>query len=98
MTPAHHEWLHPTTNTEWALLRTLAANDLKALGLRCWNEPDAGAVPFSGKQLMLLPAEWYAHIPLDYKLVDINGRETRFNQNTHGNDQRRGYLAYGILV
>jgi hypothetical protein len=90
-----HEWLHPSTNTEWALLRTLSVGDLKALGLRAWSEPND---PAPGKTLMLFPSAWYAHIPLDYKLIDINGNASRFNANTHSADQRRGYLAYGVLV
>lgn len=81
----------PRDAAEWEALRTLTKNGLKALGLR---ESERVA----NKTLMLLPGEWFAHIPEGYSVVTINGRIKLFTRAYESADIRMGYLAYGILV
>lgn len=66
---------------------------LKEVGLRAWDEPDG-----HGRVLMLLPGEWYQHIPRGYEIVDINGNAERFEPGVTDDDIRFGCLAYGIVI
>lgn len=79
--------------TDWSTLRSMNRQALKELGLCAWSEPDA-----SGNVLMLLPGEWYPHIPAGTLLTDIFGEEEPFVPGVTDDDMRFGCLSYGIVV
>ena len=68
-------------------LHTFSHETLKALGMRLWNE--------SG--LMLMPMEWYDHIPEGFEMLSINEDKVVFEKGKTDNDYRMGMLAYGII-
>lgn len=59
---------------------------LRALGLSPWDD-----------KLWLIPHEWFAYIPLGFKLLCISGEEEVFDPKTTDDDMRFGMLAYGIV-
>lgn len=70
---------------------------LRELGLRRWCDPAAPTWPLH-QTLMLLPGEWYSHIPDGFELVTINAAPRVFKRGVTDDDVRMGCLAYGILV
>lgn len=75
----------------WAMLRTLSASSLEALGCIPWDEPDE-----HGMVLMLFPKEWHSKVPTGYEIVDINGQREKFAPGGTDDDCRYGCLSYGI--
>lgn len=61
------------------------------MGLRPWDDE-------GGFVLLLLPGEWYSHIPEGYELVSIMNRKEKFKRGKTSDDIRFGCLAYGIKV
>lgn len=81
--------------TDWTELRSMSCQALKEIGLRAWDEPK------NGKVLMLLPGEWYTHIPIGFELECINGKvapHATTGKDRTDDDIRFGCLAYGIRV
>ncbi len=76
----------------FAAMRLMGPEGLRELGCRAWSEPENGHV------LMLLPGEWYRHIPRGTVLTDINGERVVFEPGETDDDIRFGCLAYGILA
>lgn len=74
-------------------LHKLPPATLRAIGCSAWDEPDA-----NGKQLWLLPGEWYDHIPEGMPLVCIDGKTEPFERGKTDDDTRFGCLAYGITI
>jgi len=66
--------------------------ELKKLGLGSWDEPKGGVAT------MLFPAEWYKEIPAGFEVVDIFGEKEKFQPGKSDDDQRMGFLPYGIEV
>ena len=87
---------------ELALLCERSSDELRALGLGCWNnpgEPDEDGHPlFRRNTLWLFPAEWCESIPDGFEVVTISGRREAFKRGETDDDRRFGCLAYGILV
>jgi hypothetical protein len=83
---------------DWNALRDMDSQTLRELGLRLWCDSYDDDWPHQGKELWLLPGEWYRHIPAGYSIVDINGCEEAFVPGETDNDIRFGCLPYGILT
>ncbi len=82
--------------SDWSSLRHMDRAALKEIGLRQWDDADS-----SGCVLMLLPGEWYRHIPRGFELECINGKTAPHAMEGDGrtdDDIRYGCLAYGIRV
>jgi hypothetical protein len=91
----------PADLVAWHQLRELSKNALRELGLGVWNDPsevEEGDPTYGGKVLMLLPGEWYAHVPEGYELVCIDGKPEPFARGVTDDDIRFGCLAFGLLV
>ena len=73
-------------------LKSMSQSELKKLGLGVWDEPEGGVAT------MLFPAEWYKEIPAGFEVVDINGEKEKFQPGKSDDDQRMGFLPYGIEV
>lgn len=80
--------------SDWQALRKMTSSELKALGMGVWSTASFPA----RTALMLLPGEWYAHIPDGYAVETINGKTSSFRKGKTDNDIRFGCLAYGIRV
>lgn len=65
--------------------------ELKKLGLGMWKEED-------GQTTMLFPGDWYDEIPKGFEVVDIFGETEKFDPKKSDDDQRFGFLPYGIVV
>lgn len=76
----------PLTPSEFEMLLELPRERLKEMGLRPWDE--------SG--LMLLPFEWYPHIPGGVEVTSITGETAPFDPSEHAQTKRFGVLPFGI--
>ncbi len=63
------------------------------MGMACWEQR-----PSDKTALMLLPGEWYAHIPDGFEIESISGKKTTFRPGKSDRDIRFGCLAYGVRV
>lgn len=72
-------------------LKTMTKAELKKLGLGIWDEED-------GKATMLFPGDWYDEIPKGFEVVDIFGEVEKFDPKKSDDDQRSGFLPYGLVV
>lgn len=92
----------PADAAAWAALRELSVQALRELGCRAWNDPKApdqrDLTVFRTHTLMLLPGEWYGHIPEGFEVTDINGKACVFTPSVTDDDIRFGCLAFGVLV
>lgn len=89
----------PRTEADWRALRKYSVGDLTRRGMYSFNQRGRKhEPPFDGKVLMLFPAAWFEFIPTGFHVVNVMGLKTAFNANTHSNDTRFGYLAFGVLV
>jgi len=91
---------------DWDALRDMDMQALKEIGLRPWNDPNTNDKDerkedeaMFGRRgvLMLLPGEWYRHIPRGFIVVDISGNREEFEPHVTDDDIRYGCLAYGIV-
>jgi hypothetical protein len=73
-------------------LKSMSQAELEKLGLGVWNEPKDGVAT------MLFPAGWYKEIPAGFEVVDIFGEKEKFQPGKSDNEQRMGFLPYGIEV
>lgn len=92
----------PSDAEGWDELRSLSVNTLREMGLMPWNDPakpdDGDPVLLRTHTLMLLPGEWYPHVPEGFEVVTIAGKRERFEQHVTDDDIRYGCLAFGIAV
>ena len=75
--------------------------ELLSLGFGLWERgplDDGGLVLARGEALMLIPAAWYASIPEGLPLVSICGDRAPFQRGVTDDDQRFGFLAWGIIA
>jgi len=70
---------------DWHELRTLSHDQLIARGFGNWDG-----------RLALIPHRLYAAIPAGFELESVTGRTLTFVPGETDDDQRYGYLAYGI--
>lgn len=77
----------PLTTVEFDRLKTLTADELEDLGLRPWDED---------RRLMLLPDEWFPHIPDGVEVTTINRVREEFDREHESGGARFGVLAYGV--
>jgi hypothetical protein len=82
----------PKTDAEFHELIKGSTKQLKDMGFCPWDEP------INGKQLWLIPGEWYGSIPDGFSLISIGGKREKFKRGVTDNDTRSGLLAYGIEV
>lgn len=76
----------PLTTTGFERLESLTADELEDLGLRPWD---------GDRRLMLLPGDWYPHIPDGVEVATINQVRKTFDRNEDDGGTRFGALAYG---
>lgn len=92
----------PSDAEGWAALRALDVKALREMGCMAWNDPadpDADDTELLlTHTLMLMPGEWYAHIPDGFEIVTIAGRRAHFTRHVTDDDIRYGCLAFGIAV
>jgi hypothetical protein len=88
----------------WSDLDQLDRTALREMGFGGWNAPPGtgdddpkDAERFGGMQLLLIPGEWYAHIPEGTSIVSIMGERETFKRGETDDDIRFGCLAYGVL-
>ena len=72
-------------------LRSFDTVRLRNLGLQLWEAR-------GGEELWLFPAEWYPHIPEDFRITSIAWATSDFQKGETCNDQRYGALSFGIVV
>lgn len=87
----------PASRQEWEALRSMSRAALVEMGLRPWCDPADDDWPHD-HVLMLLPGEWYQHIPDGYAVVGLYGEADVFARGISDDDIRFGCLPYGILV
>ena len=87
----------PEDLAAWYALSTLDETALREMGFGRWCDAREPDWPYD-RTLMLIPGEWYEHIPNGYVVVDANGKAAVFSKATHSNDIRYGCLAYGVLA
>jgi len=82
---AFTNWSHNEDIKKLFDLSNLTRERALSIGFRMWNE-----------DLLLFPL-WYTFVlPYGTKVIDINGKEFEFNNNTDL-DHRFGYVAFGII-
>lgn len=77
----------PANDEEWAELKSMTVIEAKERGFGNW---DGG--------LMLLPGEWYVHIPAWLEVECIGGEVSPWGSEERDNDIRCGCLAYGVRL
>lgn len=87
----------PATREDFEALSTMTQRELTELGLRPWCDPDDEDWPYT-TTLMLLPGEWYQHIPEGATIVTIACAFTTFALGVTSDDIRFGCLSYGVLA
>ena len=72
-------------------LKNMSKKELQDLGCGVWD--DEGE-----ETLMLFPEEWYDQLPKGLEITTINDEMGKFQPGKSDNDQRFGYLPYGVLI
>lgn len=72
---------------DWNTLRSMTRSQLINLGMRDWDG-----------RLLLFPASWFSHIPEGFEIKTVNKAVEKFSKRTSSDDQRWGWLAFGIEV
>ena len=72
---------------EFSNLFTMSKEQLKGLGLGCW---DGG--------LFLFPKEWYEFIPNGFPVESISGDVKPFEHGKTNDDIRFGLLSFGVRI
>lgn len=94
----------PTTLADWLALPARSKQELMALGMALWDEPDRKAddtlferwpCPFP---LLLFPGTWFDAVPEGLLVVDLQGRPRLWSKDSLDRDTRYGCLAYGVLA
>lgn len=80
----------PTAEEEYEGIKKLSPENLKKIGCQKWDEKN-------GEILWLYPSEWYAFLPDNYEVVDINWEKELFKPGVTDNDIRFGALSYGFI-
>jgi len=75
----------------------LTSHDMWALGMRSWETEKDEKGRDNGKELWLFPRSFYEHIPAGFPLVFIDFRRGEFVPGVTDDDERFGFLAYGVL-
>jgi len=70
----------------FSLLHAMPEKTLRAVGMQPWDG-----------QLWLFPYEWFSAIPAGLPVQCIDGKQSKWDAETHDNDMRFGALAYGIV-
>lgn len=70
-------------------LTNLSLEEAEELGFRLWSEDTPG--------LYLIPLYLLPLIPVGMELTTINGRKVAYDGHNIDDDNRFGYLAYGIV-
>ncbi len=74
---------------DWKNLYTATSDEMRQMGMCVWDTNEQGT-------LWLIPHAQYADIPEGLELESILGQETKFQPGVTDDDQRGGFLAYGI--
>lgn len=84
----------PQTLEEWQALTTKSVAELRELGCRAWDEPDADSLV-----LMLFPFEWFDSIPRGLICYTIMDKKIVFDPQLHAQrDKVWGLLPFGLRV
>lgn len=87
----------PDTREDWEDLWRMTRQGLKERGLCAWCDPTDEDWPLD-RCLMLLPGEWYQHVPDGFHTVNIFGVSSFFEKGDTDDDLRYGYLSFGVLA
>lgn len=84
------------------IIKNVPRETLRKMGVGVWSvfndgEDDNEDYLNSGDVHYLFPGEWYEHIPNGFDVVDINGKQEKFEKGVSDDDVRFGCLPYGFV-